>query len=86
MDDTVSPPALENFAAESAPVVTPELTGAFMDPMDRSIPGDWTDGVGTGGDGPIIMKPDEGGQGDSGLFSNNYYQTNKRMPYIAKDI
>jgi uncharacterized protein (TIGR02600 family) len=69
---------LENYAAASAPVVTPELRGAFMDAANL-IPGDWSDGLGPSGDGPFVAGPDEGSQGDSGTYSNNYFETNQNF-------
>jgi hypothetical protein len=74
----------ENFAGASAPMVTPELTGAFMDGANGTIPGDWTDGLGPSGDGPFVMKPDEAAQGDNGgTFSNNYFQSNQNVDKSA---
>ena len=40
--------ATEIYDWQSAPVVTPELNGAFMDPTTQKIPGDWTLGLGIG--------------------------------------
>ncbi len=57
----------------SAPDVTPELNGAFMDVINKKIPGDWTTGMGPAGDGPFITKPDEGFQGGSTGFSFPYF-------------
>jgi uncharacterized protein (TIGR02600 family) len=78
--------SLENSAAASAPVATPELQGAFMDTA-HNIPGDWSDGLGPSGDGPFVAKPDEGAQGDittaGGLYSENYYETNQNYNYAA---
>jgi hypothetical protein len=75
----------EHYLAESCPEVTPELNGAFMDPVSQKIPGDWTLGPGPDGDGPYISKPDEGWEvpsiAGSGGQSNTYY-----IPYYATNV
>ena len=48
----------EEYAYYTAPNVTPELQGAFMDSA-KQIPGDWTLGQGPMMDGPTVEKPDE---------------------------
>ena len=68
----------EHYQASCAPVVTPELNGAFMDStaITPQIPGDWTTGVGDDGDGPFIDKPDEGAEAaQDGSGYSSYYQT-----------
>ena len=61
----------EHYPIALAPEVTPELEGAFMDPLTKKIPGDWTLGPGADGDGAYISKPDEGEQ--VAPVSTNYY-------------
>ena len=74
----------EYYPGASAPVVTPELNGAFIDGPGGTIPGDWTDGLGPSGDGPFVMKPDEAAQGDNGgQYSNNYFQSNQNIEKSA---
>ena len=64
----------EHYSGETAPVVTPELTGAFMDPVSKTIPGDWSLGIGNDPDGGFVVKPDEG-ENQIG-YSSPYYSTN----------
>ena len=75
----------EHYPAESCPEVTPELNGAFMDPISKTIPGDWTLGPGPDGDGPYISKPDEGWEvptiAGTGGQNNTYY-----IPYYATNV
>ena len=63
----------EEYAYETAPNVTPELQGAFMDAASQ-IPGDWTLGQGPTPDGPYIQKPDEGYQPPGSTLAP-YYST-----------
>ena len=70
---------LERYAAYSAPVVTPELKAALMDGPNGKLQGDWTDGLGSSSDGPFISKPDEGNEGESSTYANDYYQTNQNF-------
>ena len=63
----------EYYSGESVPVVTPELTGAFMDSKGE-IPGDWTLGIGDDPDGGFVTKADEA-ESQIG-YSSPYYSTN----------
>ena len=69
----------EESAYQSAPNVTPELQGAFMDSASQ-IPGDWTLGMGPTPDGAFLQKPDEGyqvlGTGSNGplLLHDRYWR------------
>jgi hypothetical protein len=65
----------EEYSYQSAPNVTPELQGAFMD-AGGQIPGDWTLGMGPTPDGAFLQKPDEGYQAlGSGSNDRSYYTT-----------
>ena len=90
-----SPPAVsdETYSSQSAPVVTPELNGAFMDPSTQKIPGDWTLGFGSTGDGGFVQKPDEGEQdpvsataGEEYGYSGQYYTTNGNLDFSTTNI
>jgi hypothetical protein len=89
-----SPPAVatENYSSQSAPVATPELQGAFMDPVSKSIPGDWTLGVGSNSDGGYVAKPDEGAQvpaNGAGVemgYSGPYYTTNGNLDFSTAGV
>jgi uncharacterized protein (TIGR02600 family) len=84
----------EDYAVESAPLVTPELQGAFMDPTTRTIPGDWSLDFGTEGDGGFVVKPDEGSQdpvvaGTTNVeygFGSVYYSTSGNNGFETTDL
>jgi hypothetical protein len=79
--------ATETYSSQSAPVVTPELNGAFMDPGTNNIPGDWTLGVGGFSDGGFVMKPDEGEQNPVGTgYGDPYYTTTGNIDFSTTNL
>ncbi len=71
-----------DYPSLTAPNVTPELKGAYMDPSTQTMAGDWSSGIGPLQDGPFLVKPDEGYQDTSGgnsayLFFGLNSQTGK---------